>query len=262
MRSPLVVAAIACGLVGGTAAAADDRPAAVPYRPTVSTPAALSAPGWLEAEVGAVFIRDQHVDDGEVRRSGVPYTLKLAFTDDWGLRIGGDGVVHVAEADGLRSTGGGDTGVVAKRRFAVDESSAFGVELGVLFATARRGLDAGSGRTDWSLNGIYSADLGAWHADVNLAGTRPGARQAGQSRLQALAAIAVSHPLGEDWTVEGEIAGARQRGVAGTAQVLGALAWAVRRDVVFDLGAARGLNRASPTWQAFGGVTVVVGRVF
>src|SRR5437016_3240382 len=31
---------------------AADEPAATPYRPSVSTPAALSEPGWLEGELG------------------------------------------------------------------------------------------------------------------------------------------------------------------------------------------------------------------
>ncbi len=265
MRSPVAVAAIVVAgsfLAGVAAAADDDRPAATPYRPTVSTPATLSAPGWLEAEIGTSFVRELHVDDGEVRRAGVPYALKLAFTDDWGVRIAGEALAHDAAADGQRLTGGGDTGLVAKRRFAIDGASAFGIEAGVLYATARHGLDIGSGRTDWSLNGIYSADFGAWHADVNVVNTRLGARQAARSRLQTLGAIALSHPLADELTLEGEIAGARQRGAAGTAQVLGALAWAIRRDFVVDVGAARGLNRASPTWQAFAGFTVVVGRVF
>ena len=33
-------------------AAADDEPTTTPYRPSISTPAALSAPGWLEVEAG------------------------------------------------------------------------------------------------------------------------------------------------------------------------------------------------------------------
>ncbi len=31
--------------------------------------------------------------------------------------------------------------------------------------------------------------------------------------------------------------------------------------MVVDFGAARGLNHASPKWQAFTGVTVVLGRI-
>ena len=60
------VAAVACGVATVLALAAfpagaastDDSPAAVPYRPSVSTPAALSAPGWLEVEAGFLHEHD------------------------------------------------------------------------------------------------------------------------------------------------------------------------------------------------------------
>ena len=62
----------------------DDGPGAVPYRPSVSAPAALSAPSWLEVEAG---VAHGHRAEGAHRQS-VPYTFKLAFSPDWGVRIG------------------------------------------------------------------------------------------------------------------------------------------------------------------------------
>ena len=242
------------------AADAETRPDAVPYRPTVSTPAALSAPLWLEAEFGGLYLRNRP-DDDPVRRSSVPYSLKLAFTEDWGVRINGEAVARATATDGTHETGFGDTALIVKRRFAIDASSAFGLEAGAAFPTARHGLSTGSGKTDASVNGIYSADLGAWHTDLNLLNMRFGARQEGQSRLQTLGAASLSHPLDDRWTAAAELSGTRQRGASGTAQVLGALGWAVRRDVVLDIGVAHGLNRATPTWQAFMGATVVVGKL-
>jgi hypothetical protein len=147
-------------------ARADDLPSVTPYRPSVSTPAALSAPGWLEVEAG---VQSSRADDPS-RRESLPYTLKLAFTPDWGIRLGGDAVVRQVGADGSGLSGGGDTLVVVKRRFAVSEASAFGLELGAKLPTARAGL--GSGHTDIDLNGIYSSDFAeSWHADINLVAT-------------------------------------------------------------------------------------------
>ena len=250
------------GLLGAaTRAEADERPEAVPYRPTVSTPAALSAPFWLEGEFGGLLQHVRDGDDGGAHRGSVPYTLKLAFSEDWGVRVGGEAVVLATNADGSKAWGFGDTALVGKRRFAIDDVSACGLELGVLLPTARRGLESGTGKPDWSANGIYSADFAGWHGDVNLSGTRAGARHAGQSRLQELAALAVSRPIGDRWTAEAEWSGTRQHGAHGTAQLLAAMSWAIRRDLVFDVGTARGVNRATPTWQAFGGVTVVMGRI-
>ena len=263
MAVRVVAGSLIALLAASATQAADDveRPDAVPYRPTVSTPATLSAPGWLEGEFGGLLIRDRHADDGIDRRISVPYTLKYAFTDDWGVRLGGETFAHVRNQDGTTDSGFGDTTLVLKRRFAIDQASAFGLELGAAFATAKPVLQVGSGKTDWSVNGIYSVDLGAWHADVNLIDTRLGARVAGQSRSQALGAFAVSRPVSDRWTAEAEMSATRQHGVSSTAQVLAAMSLELRRDLVVDFGAAHGLNRASPTWQAFAGVTVVLGRL-
>ena len=72
--------------------------------------------------------------------------------------------------------------VMLKQRFAVDDARAFGLEAGVNFPTAKNEL--GSGKTDYSLNGIYSADLGRYHFDLNLLATRLGRVEPGQSRWQ------------------------------------------------------------------------------
>ena len=130
------------------AAHADDAPTVTPYRPSVSAPAQLSAPGWLEVEMG---LQRSRADEPK-RRDTLPYALKLAFTPDWGIRLQGDAIVREQTADGSGLRGAGDTSVVLKRRFAVDDASAFGLEFGVKFATARNGL--GSGHTDAGVTGI------------------------------------------------------------------------------------------------------------
>ncbi len=257
-----LLAAVLCATVRVAAATDenDPRPEVVPYRPTVSTPAALSAPGWLEAELGGLYVDERHADDGPVRRGSLPWSLKYAFSDDWGVRLDGEALVHADFVDGGHALGFGDTGLVLKRRFAVDAASAFGAEVGLLAPTARRGLEAGSGKPDWSVNAIYSGDLDAWHTDVNVVNTRVGTRIVRESRLQTLGAWSVSRSIAERWTFAGEVSGTHRRGASGTAQALGAVSYALRRDIVVDIGAARGLNRASPTWEAFTGLTVAVGR--
>jgi hypothetical protein len=243
------------------ARADEERPEATPYRPTVSTPAALSAPGWLEGELGGLGIDDRYGATASAHRASAPWTLKYAFTEDWGVRVGGEAIVGARDDSGLHRTGVGDTSLVGKRRFAVDDDSAFGVEVGGLFPTARPALRLGSGKPDWSVNGIYSIDFAGWHADANLVETRIGARMDAVTRWQGLEAVALSHPIGDRWTAEGELSGTRQHGARSTAQFLGALAYAARRDCVLDFGAARGLNHASPTWQVLAGVTIVLGKV-
>lgn len=122
--------------------------------------------------------RAERVKGGDgARRDSLPYTLKLAFTPDWGVRVGGDLHVTNTDSDGARLSGVGDTALILKRRFAVNEDAAFGVEAGVISATAKSGL--GIGHTAWSLNGIYSADLGSYHLDINVAPVRLGEVDAG-----------------------------------------------------------------------------------
>lgn len=236
------------------AAATDDDPEATPYRPSVSTPAALSAPGWIEIEAGVARERQ-----GASRSESLPATVKLAFTPDWGVRVGGD--VWQRQRDGSgRSSEGGDVDVVLKRRFAVDGVHAFGLEAGATLPTAHG--DTGVRRAAWTVNGIYSAELGDWHADLNLAGSRLGAPDAGASRLVVLWAAAVSRSLGERWSVVGELSGTRQRGAETATQALVAASYAVSRRLVLDAGAARSLRSEPTAWSAFAGLTWTAARLF
>ena len=263
-RAPLRVgshvaaaALVAAAVSPARAADADGGPAATPYRPSVSTPAALSAPGWIEIEAGLQHDRDSAV----ARRDSTPMTLKLAFTADWGVRVGLDGAVRSRD-DAGRTSGFGDTGVVVKRRFAIDDDSAFGLEAGVVVPTARRGLGSGSGKPDWSVNGIYSADVGRWHGDVNVVATRVGGAAAGTGRTEVLVAAALSRPLDDRWGVVAELAAARRSGVDDARQLLLAASYNVSRRLVVDVGAARSLRSGTPVWSAFTGFTWLAARVF
>jgi hypothetical protein len=253
-----------CGLAAAAAFSAaaafaqspDDAPAVTPYRPSVSTPAALSAPGWLEIEAGALHERGS----GAARSDSLPYTLKLAVTPDWGVRLGGDAWVRQTDDAGQRLSGLGDTSIVLKRRFAIDDTSAFGLEGGVNVPTARHGL--GSGKADYTATGIYSADLGDWHTDINLGATRIGAADDGTGRAQAQWAASLSRALSDRWGVVGELSGTHQRGVDSTRQFLFAGSFNVSKALVLDAGLARSLRSGVPDWSVFTGFTLLGPRVF
>jgi hypothetical protein len=223
----------------------------------VSTPAALSAPGWLEIEAG---VQNSHGDD-PARRESLPYTLKLAFTADWGIRVGGDAVVRQVGADGTVLRGGGDTTAVLKRRFAVDEASAYGLELSAKLPTARDGL--GNGHSDVGINVIYSSDFAEnWHTDLNLVATHIGGVDAGVSRWQKSWATAVSRNVTERWSVVGEFSGIQQNGNARTSQALVAASYAFSRAVTLDIGVSRGLSTPSGGWSVFSGITLLAAHLF
>jgi hypothetical protein len=228
-----------------------------PYRPSVSTPATLSAPGWLEVEAG---VQRSRAEDPK-RRDTLPYTLKLAFTPDWGIRIGGDAFVRQLNADGSRLNGGGDTTVVLKRRVAINEGSAFGAELSAKFPTARG--DLGSGHTDVGVNGIYSSDFAPdWHVDVNATATHLGGADPGTSAWQKGWAAAVSRNLTQKWGAVGELSGTQRGGVGRTSQALVATSYSVSPGLVVDAGVSKGLNTASGGWSVFTGLTFLASRLF
>jgi hypothetical protein len=240
------------------AAADDDEPSAVPYRPSVSTPAALSAPGWLEVEGGYTHSRDD-----SSQRDSVPVTLKLAFTPDWGVRVTADAWARARDDGGASASGYGDTGVVLKRRFAVDDASAFGLEAGVLLPTAHRGLGSGSGKADYGLNMIYSTDFAtSWHTDLNLQPIRVGQIDPNTGRTLWLAAASLSKALDDQWTLIGELSGTHRQGVDNNSQLLLAASYNVSKRLVLDAGAARSLRAGVPVWSAFAGFTWLAGRLF
>jgi hypothetical protein len=255
LRRATVAATLVCAAIA--AHAADDTPSVTPYRPSVSSPAALSAPGWLEVEAG---VQSSNAVD-PTRRQTLPYTFKLAFTPDWGIRVGGDAFVRQRNADGTTDRGFGDTSIVLKRRFAVDEASAFGAELGVKFPTARDTL--GSGHTDAGLNGIYSTDFAHdWHADVNLMATRLGGVDAGTSAWQKGWAASVSRNLNDKWSAGFELSGTQRGGAGRTAQALASTSYALSPAAVIDFGVSKGLNTASGGWSVFSGITFLAARLF
>ena len=176
MKTTLLPGAILLALFGaahaGRCADDDGGPAVVPYRPSVSTPAQLSAPGYLELEAGGLAAH------GDPTRYTLPYTLKLAFTPDWGIRIGGDALVRQQGVP----TGVGDTAVVLKRRFAISDATAWGLELGEKLPSA--GSERGSGHADTTVNAIFSSDFApTWHTDLNLNETRLGVDSGPARRL-------------------------------------------------------------------------------
>ena len=250
--------ALAFALSAHAADAPDDGgPAVVPYRPSVSTPAQLSAPGYLELEAGGLRTTGPA---GGTSRLTLPYTLKLAFTPDWGVRVGGDAWVRQAEP-GDSHSGSGDTTVALKRRFAVDDATAWGLELGEKFATA--GSTLGSGHADTTVNAIFSSDFApAWHTDLNLNETRLGVPSGQPREWQTGWAAAVSRTLTDAWGAVGEFSGTHQVGTADNAQFLVAASWNESPAAVFDFGVAHGLNKATPHVQVFAGVTVRLAKLF
>ena len=233
---------------------AQEAPTVTPYRPTVSTPAELSVPGYLEFELGALTA------PGPARRDSLPYTAKLAFDEDWGLRVGGDAWVRNRATAGPGPTGPGDTSIVLKHRIELSEESAWGWELGCNLPTGRAGI--GAGTTAYSLTGIYSRDFGASHLDLNLGATRSDSTDAATGRVATAWALALSHAVDERWELAVEYSGARQRGVPTSGQALFAVSYSVSRSLVIDAGVARNVISGTVAPAVFTGFTILGPQLF
>ena len=255
MKTTLLLACLALAATAHAADAPDaGGPAVVPYRPSVSTPAQLSAPGYLELEAGGL-----RATDSGASRSTLPYTLKLAFTPDWGIRLGGDAWVRQDEP-GASQTGIGDTSLVLKRRFGLSDATAWGLELGETFPTAKSSIGVGHAAT--TINAIFSSDFApAWHTDLNVNETH--VNSSGEAAAWQLGwAAAFSRTLSESWGAVGEVSGTHQGSAPSTAQLLVAASWNESPAAVFDFGVAHGLNNATPRLQVFAGVTVRLAKLF
>ena len=129
------------GLLAFTHLAGAEEIVATPYRPTLSNPAELSAPGWLEVEMGVA-----RSNGGENQwQNNQPYTLKYAFSRDFGVMLLGDFRVNQIDATGQETAGQGDSTLIFKHRFGASEGQAFGLEWGAKLDTAATGI--GSGKT-------------------------------------------------------------------------------------------------------------------
>lgn len=259
-NTPFAGAALPCALLGALlstvslSAFADDDYAITPYRPSVSNSAQLPLPGQLELELGGL-----HAKSGDARRDSLPYLFKLAFNNQWGVLLGGEAYVSARDDSANRDRGIGDTSVVLKRAFLVDDATAFGLEFGAKLPTAKDSI--GSGKTDYTLNGIVSKDLGAVHVDGNLNLTRVGAIDADTARTQTGWSAAFSLPFKDRWVGIAELSGTHRGGTDNTAQVLAALTYSPSKRLTFDAGVTRSLHSAQE-WSLFAGVVLPIAKLW
>lgn len=232
---------------------ADGTPSVTPYRPTVSNPADLPNPGWIEGEFGDLHTNAQ---DGS-RSDSVPWLLKYAFDENHGILIGGNAFVLDAPTGAQSHSGFGDLSLEWKQRFPLAAHAALGIEAGVIVPTATG--DLGVGKSAWIVNGIFSTDLGPLHLDLNAGGTRYSAHASGTAAWQSAWAAAGSCSIATNWGAALELSGTQQRGAATTSQLLGAITYNRSAHLVFDAGLAYGLTRAAHDVSIFAGATLLLG---
>jgi hypothetical protein len=225
-----------------------------PYRPTIANPADLSAPGYLEVEMGVAHAHDR---SAQTRATNSPMLLKYAINEDLGFLIGTDGHVRQRNASGDVQSGWGDSSAALKLRKELTDSSGIGVELGARFASASNGV--GQAGTDYAATGIYSIALGKLAVDVNLGATRVASTGVGEGRYRYGGAIAMGAPIAGPIGFTVELSSEVRRGFTGSSQGLAALTWEINRKLVLDLGFARTLDRSKVS-TVFAGFSWLITR--
>ena len=234
---------------------AQDQPGVSPYRPSVSSPAQLPLAGQLELELGVL----RNKTDNE-RRDSLPYLFKLAFNKEWGILFGGESYVSNRDDFAHKEKGMGDTSIVLKRAFILDDSTAIGLEFGAKLATAKDTI--GSGKTDYTINAILSKDIEKLHFDGNLNVTRLGLNEQGTSRNLMGWAASFSLPLADKWQVIAEPSGSHQNGKPTSTQVLMALAYSPNKKLTIDFGVSKGLNKTSQGYAIFAGLVMPIAQLW
>jgi hypothetical protein len=215
-----------------TAALADGDLAANPYRPSVGSPAGLSAPGHFEMEAGFA----SETAPG-TRLRNTPMLLKYAFTDRIGVTFGISPWIR-ASAPGTSVSGNSDGSVTLKLAQPVSDTFMIGGELTTSLPVASNGL--GGNRSDITLNLIASNDFAGFHSDINVNSTRLGDAQApGVSGQINGWSAGISRPVNDKLGAGFELSGTRQGGIGTSNQWLAFVSNALSKKLVLDVYAAR-----------------------
>ncbi len=228
---------------------ADDDLQANPYRPSVGSPASLSAPKHIEAEFG---VANANASGSNIKTS--PFLLKYAFNESIGVTVGLNPLMQVS-VPGMRTRGMGDGTVTLKLAQKINEGFSIGEELTSTLPIASHNL--GTDKSDQTFNFILSNDFSGFHTDINLNATHFGDDQgAGVAQHGFGWSAGISHPIIGRLSGGLELSGTAQSGTDSTLQVLESIGFSITKLTVFDLYAAQAKDSNDQRNYTFGfGVT-------
>ena len=263
------VLAAAVGMAQTGADKADKSPPAVnPGRPTITDPASLTAPGWLETEFGLTKGLDRD------RTFSTPTLLKLTDRNRrLQYRLGFDGYLK----PGQGASGFGDTFAGLHYLFTNQQQSKFDIagRISVKIPTARVAI-GGTQKVDFNVLLLASRDFTpSIHADFNLGFstlTQPdpgppgidGVRFGPNVDYLYQATASFTFPLkGGRWAYTNELVYA-----SGTAQAdysvttMHGLTYSVHRYDVYDIAVQWQLHGSGANFQILAGKTFFLGKLF
>jgi hypothetical protein len=250
---------LACGLFfcaarGHTQTTPPDTPAANPARPTVSNPATLTPPGYLQFETGVLGA----MHSGEFSSLvGISEVIKLSVAKRLELLAASGPFVH-STTDGVSANGTAEVFLgmqaVAYRGQDARPTLAFSY-FRRIYGGNTPDLDVGSPRN--SLIALASADVKGFHYDANVLLNEVG--EGSVHRAQFAQTLSISHPIGERFTLAGEIWHFSQPFLRSNAVGnLWAVSYTVRPNLVLDGGFNHGLTSTSTRWEVFAGFTYLL----
>ena len=233
-------------------------PAVNPGRPTVTDPAALTAPGWLETEFG--IQQDLNRD----RIFGTPLLLKLTDRNHrLQYRLASDGYLRLGD----RTDGIGDT--YAGLHYLLTPMTKSGFDIAARFTlkfpTARRPL-GGTQKFDPGALLVASRDFTKWglHGDFNL-GLSSLSRTAlrGTDTLMLLTASFTVPIRGGRWAYTNELVYTSPiLGQRSSVTTMHGFTYAVHRYEVYDVALQWGLHGDGASFQILFGRTFFVAKLF
>ena len=257
MRSALIFACLILGAQGRSAAAQavdSEGPEANPGRPTVSTPATLTPVGYLQFETGGLAAN--HSPEFS-RRYGLNEVIKLSVVPRLELLASAEPVDHYI-ADGNSGNKSGDVFLGAQAVLFPGEGSKPTIAASYfrkVYDGGAPNLDFGSPTNSFLL--LASADVKGFHYDANAIFNEM--VQEPVRRAQFAQTLSISHPIGRNFALSGEIWHFTQPFLRGHAVGnLWALSYTPRKTLVFDAGFNRGLTGTSTRWEIFVGFTYLL----
>jgi hypothetical protein len=241
-------------------------PAADPARPTVTNPAHIPPPGYLQFEQG--FLEANTTPGGPDLQASVVQTTKIALDHHLMVSVQSQPFARSMQ-DGKASNDTGDLDLgVQVVIFDEGEGHSRTPTLAVGYLNRVRAgtspdLDAGSfGR---SLLVLASGNLFGLHYDTNLIANEQAADSPNFAnhpvprRAQWGQTLSMTRNLTEKFAISGEIWRFSQPLTGGNAiGNLYALAYTPRKTLVLDVGFSKGLTSTSTNWETFAGFTYLL----
>ncbi|MFQ5799191.1 MAG: hypothetical protein ACE5H0_10955 [Bacteroidota bacterium] len=225
-----------------------EPPSVIPGRPSAADPARLTAPGFVEVEVGVSSTHER----SEIDVLETPILLKYSLSPHVQLRFGAAGLVRPLRGGG--STEFSDLSLGVQGYFL--EQARVGVDIAVRGTVNVLNLQHNTLHPDLSFLLLLSKDLNAVHVDAN-AGFTHFSHRASFPRNEVCWAVALDGPVSEviGWATE-----IRAAHSSADDPVFGLLAatFEAKSSLVLDVGVEFGLNESAPRYKVLGGLTFLL----